>query len=66
MMIKGSLLFTRISTIKILGVTITNKLSVSDHISSVIRLCAQSLHALRTLHHHHQFIKNTCQTHVLT
>ena len=42
---------TRVSTIKILGVTITNKLSVSDHISSVIRSCAQSLHALRTLRH---------------
>ena len=42
---------TRVSTIKILRVTITNKLSVSDHISSVIRSCAQSLHVLRTLRH---------------
>jgi len=42
---------TRVSTIKIIGVTVTNKLSVSDHISSVIRSCAQSLHALCTLRH---------------
>lgn len=39
----------RVSSIKILGVIITNKLSVSDHISNVISTCAQSIHALRTL-----------------
>ena len=37
--------------IKILGVTITNKLSVSNHVSSLISFCAQSLHALRILRH---------------
>jgi len=38
---------SRVTSIKILGVTITNKLSVSNHVSSLISSCAQSLHALR-------------------
>jgi len=42
---------TGVSTIKILGVTVSNKLSVSDHISYVIRSCAHSLHAPCTLWH---------------
>ena len=35
-----------------LGVTVTNKLSISDHVSNVIRACAQSLHAVRVLRCH--------------
>jgi len=42
----------RVSSIKILGVTFTSKLSVSDHINSVMSSCAQSMHALRTLRSH--------------
>jgi len=41
-----------VSSIKILGVTITSKLSVSDHGNSVMSSCAQSMHALRTLRSH--------------
>ena len=41
-----------VSSIKILGVTITSKLSVSDHVNSVMSSCAQSMHALRTLRSH--------------
>ena len=37
----------RATSLKILGVTVTNKLSISDHVSNVIRACAQSLHAIR-------------------
>jgi len=42
----------RVSSIKILGVTITSKLSVSDHVNSVMSSCAQSMHALQTLRSH--------------
>jgi len=37
---------------KILGVTITNGLSVSPHVQSVIVSCAQVLYALRVLRAH--------------
>jgi len=37
----------RITTLKILGVTLTNGLSASNHISEIVTNCAQSLHALR-------------------
>ena len=36
-----------VTTITILGVTITNHLSISEHVSGVITKCAQSLHALK-------------------
>ena len=39
----------RVTTITILGVTITNHLSISEHVSGVITKCAQSLHALKIL-----------------
>jgi len=42
----------RATSLKILGVTVTNKLSISDHVSNVIRACAQSLHAIRMLRWH--------------
>jgi len=38
----------RVQAIKILGVTVTNGLSVSSHVHSVIAY-AQTLHALRVL-----------------
>jgi len=42
----------RATSLKILGVTITNKLSVSEHVGGVISSCAQSLHAIRVLRSH--------------
>ena len=38
-----------VSSIKILGVTVSSHLSVSEHVSSVIGRCAQTVHALRIL-----------------
>ena len=35
-----------------LGVTITNHVSISEHVSRVITKCAQSLHALKILRSH--------------
>ena len=42
----------RVTTITMLGVTITNDLSISDHVSEIITKCAQSLHALKILRSH--------------
>ena len=42
----------RVDTIKILGVSISNTLSVHEHVNSVISSCAQSVHALRILRAH--------------
>jgi len=42
----------QVSSLKILGVAITDKLSVSDHVQDVICKCAQSLHVIRVLRHH--------------
>ena len=41
---------SRVTSVKILGVTITNKLSVSDHVRHVI--VSLTLHALRVLRCH--------------
>ena len=35
----------RVSTLKILGVTVSSRLSVADHLQNVISCCAQTLHA---------------------
>ena len=42
----------RVDALKILGVTVTNGLSVSLHIQTVISSCAQTLYALRVLRAH--------------
>ena len=42
----------RVSSIKLLGVTISENLSVSDHVRATIGSCAQSLYALRMLRAH--------------
>jgi len=42
----------RVDSIKSLGVTITNKLSFTKHITETLSSCAQSLFALRTLRAH--------------
>jgi len=38
--------------IKILGITVTNHLSISEHVSDVIGKCGQSLYAIKVLHSH--------------
>ena len=38
---------SRASTSKVLGVTISNKLSVSDHVTNIISKCSQTLTILR-------------------
>jgi len=43
---------SRTSTIKILGVTVSNKLYVSDHITNIVRICSQTLYALTILRAH--------------
>ena len=43
---------TRVSSIKILGVTISNRLSLSQHVQNVVMSCAQTVHALRTVRRH--------------
>ena len=42
----------RVTKITVLGVTITNHLSISEHVSGVITKCAQSLHTLKILRSH--------------
>ena len=42
----------RVSTIKILSVTILNKLYVNDHVSYIVGKCSQTLYALTILHAH--------------
>ena len=39
----------RVTALKTLGVTITGKLSMSEHVRDVVRKCAQSLHIIRVL-----------------
>jgi len=40
---------TRVTTLKVLGVTISDKLSVSTHVQNIVSSCAQSVHAIRIL-----------------
>ena len=42
----------RVFTIKILSVTISNKLSVNDHVSNIVSKCSQILYALTILRAH--------------
>jgi len=39
----------RVTSVKVLGITFTNHLSVSEHLGDVIRKCAQSLYAVKIL-----------------
>ena len=41
-----------VTAVKILGVTITNSLSVAEHVPASISSCAQTLYALRVLRSH--------------
>jgi len=43
---------SRVTSIKILGITITNHLSIGEHVRDVIGKCAQSLYALKLLRNH--------------
>jgi len=42
----------RVSTIKVTGVTVSNSMSVAQHVQKVIMSCAQTVHALRTMRAH--------------
>ena len=42
----------RIDSLRVLGVTLTRRLSASDHIRQVVGDCSQSLYALRVLRHY--------------
>jgi len=42
----------RVTSLNILGVTMTNGLSASDHVRGIISDCAQTLYALRVLRAH--------------
>jgi len=44
--------FQRVESIKALGVIISRRLSVTDHVDHLLASCAQTLFALRTLRHH--------------
>ena len=39
----------QVSSLKILGVTVSSRLSVADHVQNVVSSCAQTLRALRLL-----------------
>jgi len=43
---------SRVSSLKVLGVTISSQMSVSEHVSTVINSCAKSIYAPRTLRSH--------------
>ena len=42
----------RVTSVKVLGVTVTNGLSASDHVRGVVTSCSQTLYALRVLRTH--------------
>jgi len=42
----------RVTSLKILGVTVKNKLSVSEHVRQIVSRCVQSFHALRIIRNH--------------
>ena len=44
--------FSRVETIKGLGVTVRRKFAVTQHVDNLLAACAQTLFALRTLRHH--------------
>ena len=43
---------TRVKSLKVFGVTISNKLSVSEHVNNIISSCARSLYAIKVLRAH--------------
>jgi hypothetical protein len=44
--------FERVDFIKALGVTVSRRFSITQHVDNVLAACAQTLFALRTLKHH--------------
>ena len=44
--------FERVESIKVLGVTISRRFSVAEHVDNLLAACAQTLFALRTLRQH--------------
>ena len=44
--------FERVDFIRALGVTVSRRFSITQHVDNVLAACAQTLFALRTLKHH--------------
>ena len=44
--------FERVESLKVLGVTVNNKLSFSDHVEDMLTKCSRTLFALKTLRSH--------------
>ena len=44
--------YVRVTEIKILGVTVTNHMSVGGHVTNILQSCARSMYALRVLRSH--------------
>ena len=42
----------RVTSLKVLGVTVTEKLSVAEHVDDVIEACARSMYAISVLRSH--------------
>jgi len=42
----------RVTSLKVLGVTVTEKLSVAEHVDDVIKSCARSMYAISVLRSH--------------
>jgi len=42
----------RVTSVKVLGVTVANGLSASDHVRGVVTNCSQTLYALRVVRNH--------------
>ena len=60
---------TRVDSIKILGVTVRNDLTLHDHVSAVCESAAQSLYAVKLLKSHgldQQSIKDVCHATVIS
>ena len=50
--ISGCSCFERVESLKVLGVTVNNKLSFSDHVEDMLTKCSRTLFALKTLRSH--------------
>jgi hypothetical protein len=44
--------FERVDSIKALGLTISRRISIAEHVDNLLAACAQTLFVMRTLKHH--------------
>jgi len=45
-------MIARVTSLKVLGVTVNEKLSVTEHVDDVINSCARSMYAISVLRSH--------------